>query len=113
MTTSLGCGTGSNVQTEFSAQTTTMTFLKLFVKLFTSILLITTTMQNDRSYQLQNTGNGKIYSVHGRWKEHVNQNFAGLHQSFNNHYCFYMEEDIFKTLFVDPVAQDNLKSEAL
>ena len=45
-TSSRGGGTGttnaSNVQTEYSEQTVTMTFLKLFVKVFTSILLIFT-----------------------------------------------------------------------
>ena len=91
LSTSLGGGTGSNVQIEFLAQTTTMTFLKLFIKLFTNILLINVTMQTNGTYQLQNNGAGRIYLVHGRWKEHASQGFAGFHQSFNIHYRFYME----------------------
>ena len=55
LSTILGGGstssTSSNVQIEFSAQTTTMTFLELFVKLFTSILLILTfIMQANGTY---------------------------------------------------------------
>ena len=62
----IGTTNASNVQTEYSAQTATMIFLKLFVKVFTSILLIFT-MQVNGTYQLTNNGAtaGAIYSIHG------------------------------------------------
>ena len=73
LTTCLWGGTSSNVQTEFSAQTTTMSFLKLFVKLFTVILLLSnTTMQTDSLYKLQHTRANKVFSIHGPWKKHAN-----------------------------------------
>ena len=69
LTTCLRGGTtGSNVRTEFSAQTTTMNFIKLFVKLFTAILLISSfIMEPDGTYTLTHTGTNKIFSIHGRW----------------------------------------------
>ena len=94
-TTSLrGGGTNtSNVQTEFSAQTATMTFLKLFVKVFTSVLLISN-MQANGTYQLTNDGAtaGTIYSIHGQWKEHGDTDFTGLMQTMNNNYHLFMDE---------------------
>ena len=114
LTTSLRDGTGSSVQTEFSAQTTTMSLLKLFVKLFTAILLLSNiTMQTNGSYKLQHTGANKVFSIHGRWKEHANQFFVDMQQTLNNHYHFYMEEDEYKNLFVDSVSQETLKPKAL
>ena len=70
-------------------------------------------MQTNCSYQLQHTGVNKVFSIHGRWKEHANKLFVGMQQTLNNHYRFYMEEDEYKTLFVDPTAQDSLKPKDL
>ena len=111
LTTSLGDGTGSNVQTEFSAQTTTMIFLKLFIKLFACILSIT--MQTNGTYQLQNSGFRCNYSVNGCWKEHGNTKFSGLMPTLNNHYHLYMDEAIYLTLFENPTTKAILKSNAL
>ena len=104
----------SNVQTEYSTQSVTMTFLKLFVKVFTSILL-PITMQVNRTYQLTNTGAtaGTIYSINGRWKEHVDGKFASLMQTMNNNYQLFMDEAVFCSLFVDPTTKTVLKADAL
>ena len=91
-----------------------MTFFKLFVKLFTNILLILTfTMQPNGSYQLQNTGVSVIYSVHGCWKKHGDAKFVGLMQTLNNHYRIYMEKDIYLTIFEDATTKAKLKRNAL
>ena len=115
-TTSLrGDGTNdSNVQTEYLAQTATMTLFKLFIKVFTLILLIFT-MQAKGTYQLTNNGAtaGAIYSIHGCWKEHGDPNFAGLMQTMNNNYRLFMDEAVFLTLFVDPTTKAVLKDDAL
>ena len=79
LTTCLWGGTGSNMQIEFLAQTTTMYFLNFFVKLFMAILLLSNfTMQTDDSHQLTHTGANKVFSIHGRWKEQANQLFVGV-----------------------------------
>ena len=91
-----------------------MTFLKLFVKLFTSILLILIfTIQNNGSYQLQNNGAGVIYSIHGRWKEHGDAKFTSLMQTLNNHCRLYIKEDSYHTLFEEQTTKAVLKSNAL
>ena len=113
--TSLRGGTNaSNVQTEYLAQTATMTFLKLFVKVFTSVLLIFT-MQANRTYQLTNNGAtaGAIYSIHGHWKEHGDAEFSGLMQTMNNNYRPFMDETVFHSLFVDPTTKAVLKANEL
>ena len=110
-----GGGTNdSNVKTEFSAQTVTMTFLKLFIKVFTSILLIFT-MQVNEAYQLTNDDAtaGAIYSIYGQWKEHGDADFTGLMQTMNNHYCLYMDEAIYCALFEAPTTKAVLKTDAL
>ena len=70
-------------------------------------------MQTNGTYQQQNTGAGTIYLIYSRWNEHGDVIFVSLMQTLNNHYCLYMEEDIYFTIFEDTITKVVLKSNAL
>ena len=72
-------------------------------------------MQANRTYQLTNNNAtaGAIYSIHGRWKDHGDAEFAGLMQTMNNNYHLFMDEAIFCALFEDPTTKAVLKFDAL